>query len=204
MRIRYVVTLALLPAVAGLVVAIRTGQAAAPTPHAFQIAVADWQGQHPFRLTSTTFTNDTQVPQSMVYNGTLGSACSGGNDSPELSWTRPWFARTFAVVAYDITANFTHWGIYNIAPDRTGLPPNAGVSGSPYGDQVPNDIGYAGYTGPCPPPGLVHHYVFTVYALDAELHLPSSAQFPPTPATLFRAMIGHVLQTASITGLYSD
>ncbi|MBV9611050.1 MAG: YbhB/YbcL family Raf kinase inhibitor-like protein [Acidobacteriaceae bacterium] len=144
------------------------------------------------------------MPQSMVYNGTLGAACSGQNQSPELSWTRPWFARSFAVVAYDVTANFTHWGIYNIRPDRTSLPANAGVSGSPYGDQVPNDIGYAGYTGPCPPPGLVHHYVFTIYALDTELHLPSSAQFPATPATLFRAMIGHVLQTASITGLYAS
>ena len=205
MRPHYILLVALLMAAfGGLAVANRGAQPVAPAPSAMHVSLADWQGQHPFRLTSTTFANNTEVPQGMVYHGTLGSVCTGANESPELSWTRPWFARSFAVVLFDVTANFGHWGIYNIAPDRTGLPTNAGVSGSTYGSQVVNDAGNVGYSGPCPPPGLVHQYVFTVYALDSDLHLQSSTQFPATIETLYRAMIGHVLQTASLTGLYSD
>jgi len=57
-------------------------------------------------------------------------------------------------------------------------------------------------------PPMVHHYVFTVYALDKELKLPASANSPPTAAALFRALVkagerGHILASASITGLYS-
>lgn len=67
---------------------------------------------------------------------------------------------------------YTHWGMYNIPGDSTGLPENAGAPGSPFGTQVVNDGMDAHYDGPCPPPN-VHHYVFTVYALSAELTLPS-------------------------------
>jgi Raf kinase inhibitor-like YbhB/YbcL family protein len=162
----------------------------------------------PFRVTSTTFQNEGPIPATMVFNGTLGSVCIGGNMSPELSWTPalPW-TKSYAVVTYDVTANFTHWGIYNIPPDVTELPENAGVATATY-PQITDDAGNVGYAGPCPPPGIVpngiHHYLFTVYALDTMLNLP---QFPPgTPApseTLFRAMIGHVIETTTITGLFS-
>jgi Raf kinase inhibitor-like YbhB/YbcL family protein len=161
-----------------------------------------------FRVTSTTFQNQGPIPASMVFNGTLGSVCIGGNMSPELNWTPavPW-TKSYAVVTYDVTANFTHWGMYNIPPDVTELPQNAGVATATY-PQITDDAGNVGYAGPCPPPGIVpngiHHYLFTVYALDTMLNLP---QFPPgTPApseTLFRAMIGHVIETTTITGLFS-
>jgi phosphatidylethanolamine-binding protein (PEBP) family uncharacterized protein len=91
-------------------------------------------------------------------------------------------------------------------------PQNAGVVGSTFGQQIVNDffIG-AEYDGPCPPPNVapfVHHYVFTVYALDKELRLPSSANFPANAETLFQALItagehGHILASAKIVGLYS-
>ena len=53
-----------------------------------------------------------------------------------------------------------------------------------------------------------HHYRFTVYALDIKLNLPSSANFPATAETLYQALIeagmrGHILESASLTGLYS-
>ena len=56
------------------------------------------------------------------------------------------------MVLYDVTAAFTHWGMYNIAPQWTGLPENAGVANSPYGRQIYNDF-FVGpeYDGPCPP-----------------------------------------------------
>ena len=52
----------------------------------------DNDGQQRFRVTSTTFENNTFVPASMVFNGPLGSSCIGGNMSPELKWTHavPW------------------------------------------------------------------------------------------------------------------
>ncbi len=171
-------------------------------------------------VTSSTFENNTTLPLSMLSNIPVNGAnsCSingspGGNQSPELSWkhARP-DTRSFAVVAYDVTAAFTHWGMYNISGKATRLPENAGVAGSTFGTQIVNDffIG-AEYDGPCPPANVrpfVHQYVFTVYALDVELTLPSSANFPANAETLYQALIAagqhhHILDSASITGLYS-
>ena len=178
-----------------------------------------------FRVTSTTFENDSTLPISAIHNITIpagfpnagSNACSidgapGGNMSPELSWTHaPRDTRSFAVVMFDETGSFTHWGMYNIAADTTELPQNAGVVGSIFGPQVHNDVtGGEGYDGPCPPanfPPNVHHYVITVYALDKELTL-GSPNFPPNAETLFQALIKafeerHILASAEIVGLYS-
>jgi Raf kinase inhibitor-like YbhB/YbcL family protein len=178
----------------------------------------DWG--HLFQLGSSTFENDTFLPLSAIYNDPVNgrNVCSldgspGGNQSPALSWTKPrGNTRGFVVILYDETAAFTHWGMYNISSRATGLPQNAGVADSQYGQQVVNDffVG-AEYDGPCPPPGVapvVHHYVFTVYALDILLDLPSSANFPANAETLYQALIQagqdrHILESASITGLYS-
>jgi phosphatidylethanolamine-binding protein (PEBP) family uncharacterized protein len=91
------------------------------------------------------------------------------------------------------------------------LPQNAGVAGSTFGRQVFNDFFDPSYDGPCPPAGVapvVHEYRFTVYALDTDLTLPSSANFPANAETLYHALIdaardGHILATASIVGLFS-
>jgi hypothetical protein len=48
--------------------------------------------------------------------------------------------------------------------------------------------------------------VFTVYALDQELGLFSTTNFPATADTLYNALVEageHILASASITGLYS-
>ena len=61
---------------------------------------------------------------------------------------------------------------------------------------------YYGYDGPCPPwnDALPHRYVFTLYALDvAQLDLPDRF----TGADVRRAMHGHVLAHASVTGRYT-
>jgi Raf kinase inhibitor-like YbhB/YbcL family protein len=61
---------------------------------------------------------------------------------------------------------------------------------------------YYGYDGPCPPwnDSIVHHYVFTVYALDIP-RVPLEGRF--NGADLRRAIEGHVLAQASITGTYT-
>ncbi len=61
---------------------------------------------------------------------------------------------------------------------------------------------YFGYDGPCPPwnDEIAHHYVFTVFALDVE-RLALEGAFTGPDAR--KAMAGHVLAQASITGVYS-
>jgi len=61
---------------------------------------------------------------------------------------------------------------------------------------------YLGYDGPCPPwnDELPHHYRFEVHALDVA-HCP--VRDPFTVADVRKAIGGHALARAHITGLYS-
>jgi Raf kinase inhibitor-like YbhB/YbcL family protein len=61
---------------------------------------------------------------------------------------------------------------------------------------------YFGYDGPCPPwnDPIVHHYVFTLYALDFA-QCPVSGNF--RGPELLAAIRGHVLDSAMLTGKYS-
>jgi Raf kinase inhibitor-like YbhB/YbcL family protein len=179
----------------------------AQTSQTDQPAGSDW---HHLRLSSTTFTNGGTLPLSLVLGSNNCPYISGGGDeSPELSWTNaPRGTRSFVVTLYDVTAAFTHWGMYNISPKMKELPENAGVAGSKFGLQVFNDFFLgAEYDGPCPPNNVtpvVHDYVFTVFALDTDLHLPSAPpNFPATGETLYRAMFDHVIESASIHGFFS-
>ncbi len=173
-----------------------------------------------FWLHSDTFADGATLPiitiNNIVSNGVNGcsiNGAAGGDESPQLSWGKaPAGTRSFAVVAFDSTASFTHWGMYNIAAKVDKLPLNAGMLNSTYGAQIVNDFGAAAeYDGPCPPAGIqpyVHQYVFTVYALDEELSLGGSANFPANAETLYQALIRagqehHILASAHITGLYS-
>ena len=183
-----------------------------------------WADEQRMTLRSATFTDGGTLPLSMVsnipqpngQNACSASGAAGGNASPQLSWHHvPEGSRSFAVVAYDITAQFTHWIMYNIPADTTSLPENAGVPGSGFGVQNENDFfsGVASYNGPCPPPNLTpfaHQYQFTVYALDRMLPVvPTFGDFSPAgPEGFYQELIaasraGHVLASASISGLFS-
>jgi Raf kinase inhibitor-like YbhB/YbcL family protein len=61
---------------------------------------------------------------------------------------------------------------------------------------------YYGYDGPCPPwnDEIPHRYLFTVYALDVA-QLAVADKF--TGADARRAMDGHILARASVTGRYT-
>jgi Raf kinase inhibitor-like YbhB/YbcL family protein len=61
---------------------------------------------------------------------------------------------------------------------------------------------YFGYDGPCPPwnDTIVHHYVFTLYALDLD-RCPVTGVFKGPD--VLAAIRGHVLAEAEITGIYS-
>jgi hypothetical protein len=61
---------------------------------------------------------------------------------------------------------------------------------------------YFGYDGPCPPwnDSLVHHYVFSLFALDVAKLDVKGALTGPNVRT---ALDGHVLGEATLTGLYT-
>jgi Raf kinase inhibitor-like YbhB/YbcL family protein len=169
-------------------------------------------------LTSSAFTDGNPLPAANIYNavvpGTTWNVCSatgaiGGDQSPPLAWKHvPPGTQSFVIVLYDRTAGFTHWAMYNIAPDTRMLPQGAGAAGSSYGTLLSNDFPDPSYDGPCPPFGLapeVHHYVFTLYALDTELDLGVPANFQPYAysGALYQGLIkaasgGHILASAEL------
>ncbi len=58
------------------------------------------------------------------------------------------------------------------------------------------------YDGPCPPwnNAIVHHYHFSVYALNAQ-HLKLPAKF--SGAGALKAMPGHVVAKGEVIGVYA-
>jgi Raf kinase inhibitor-like YbhB/YbcL family protein len=120
-------------------------------------------------------------------------------------------------------AEFVHWVLIDLAPDATigegALSDSIVVKGKdgPDGPQGtrqgindytgwfagdPDMAGdYYGYDGPCPPfnDSIVHHYRFTVYALDVD-RVPVEGKF--TSADVAAAIEGHILGEASLLGKY--
>ncbi|MFV9672948.1 MAG: YbhB/YbcL family Raf kinase inhibitor-like protein, partial [Acidimicrobiia bacterium] len=121
-------------------------------------------------------------------------------------------------------SDFFHWVLLELSSEVTeigtaacseGVTAQGKGSESPFGcRQGVNDYtswfagdpdmegNYHGYDGPCPPwnDSLIHHYVFTVFALDAfSFDLPGVFGGADARA----AMEGHVLASAALTGTYT-
>jgi hypothetical protein len=131
--------------------------------------------------------------------------CDGPGVSPELTWRGvPGEAKSLAVIMDDPDAprgTFTHWLVWGMPVADTRLAANlARKAELPNGlKQGVNSGGAYGFYPSCPPPGPVHHYVYRLLALDSEPALAPGAgreQFE-------RALKGHILAEASVTGLYS-
>ncbi len=121
-------------------------------------------------------------------------------------------------------ADFSHWVLVDLSPDATvaegafcdgitarGKDGPEGPRGSRQGinDYTgwfagdPDMAGdYYGYDGPCPPfnDSIVHHYRFSVYALDVD-RLGVEGKF--TAGDVLAAMKGHVLGEASLMAKYT-
>ena len=122
--------------------------------------------------------------------------CESENVSPHLSWKNaPENTKSFALICEDPDAPraepFVHWVIFNIPPAEDHLRERVGIQGGTSADTV-------GYYGPCPPAGKPHRYIFTLYALDTILPLQEGA----TKEELLAAMKNHILEQASLIGLY--
>ncbi len=93
---------------------------------------------------------------------------------------------------------WVHWVLYNLPPDITALPEAVYGHGLPTGTREGiNSWNRTRFGGPCPPIGR-HRYFFKLYALDTIL---TFAAIPDKDAVM-RAMRGHVLQEAVLTGTY--
>ena len=153
----------------------------------------------PLALHSAAFDNNSTIP--------ARHTCEGEDTSPPLSWSGvPEGTKSLALIVEDPDAPdpaapqriFTHWVLYNLPPDSTGLAPGVESKLLPPGTaEGYNDWKRAGWGGPCPPIGR-HRYFFRLYALDIK--------FPDLGAAgrveLLQAMHGHVLEQAELVGLY--
>jgi Raf kinase inhibitor-like YbhB/YbcL family protein len=121
----------------------------------------------------------------------------GGNSvQPAFAWSgAPAGTKSFAITMFDPDAGthgFWHWALADIPATETALPQGADSGGTlPAGaKQLPNGTGKPGFIGPCPPPGPVHHYQITLYALpDANFTIPPDMTTPDTGALLEKTAI---------------
>jgi Raf kinase inhibitor-like YbhB/YbcL family protein len=123
--------------------------------------------------------------------------CDGDDVSPPLAWTAPPDETvTLALCLDDPDAGrypFTHWLAWGLRPAVRSL-----AEGEAPPAEGRNDFGAPGFRGPCPPPGKPHRYLFRLLALDAEPELgPSDRRL-----SFDKAVEGHVLATAELTGVY--
>ena len=125
--------------------------------------------------------------------------CDGTNEQPTFAWSNvPTNTQSFALILADPdapNATFYHWVIYNIPAAETNL-----TAKFPLGTIIANNsLNKTAYNGPCPPKGKIHHYVFTLYALNTALTLPANAN----AATVLAAMQTHVLGETKLTLTYT-
>lgn len=130
--------------------------------------------------------------------------CEGENLSPQIKLSLPPAGtKSLAIVVDDPDAPvpFTHWLAYGIPANTRELPQGASTPSRQleHAAEGTNSFGRTGYSGPCPPEGKPHHYVFHVYALDVMPTLSAGASAEQVNA----AIHGHVLAEGRITGLYA-
>ena len=140
------------------------------------------------KLTSSAFSDGDEIPRECGYKN--------GNKQPPLTVSGvPEGTKSLALIMDDPDAMgavgkvWVHWVAWNIEP-TTELE-NLTTEGM-------TDFGEVGYGGPAPPDKR-HTYVFKLYALDGILDLSSES----TKADVEKAMEGHIIEQATLTGTYA-
>src|SRR5439155_25956745 len=109
-----------------------------------------------FTLSSPAFGNGGMIPARYT--------CDGANVSPALRWSLPPAGtRSFTLTMQDPDVpqgTFVHWNVTGIPARTRSLP----VGAHPAHEDL-NDFGKRGYSGPCPPRGETHHYIFLLRAI---------------------------------------
>jgi Raf kinase inhibitor-like YbhB/YbcL family protein len=149
-----------------------------------------------FKLRSPAFAPGGEIP--------VKHACDGSDISPPLRWTDPPEGiKEFALKVDDRDSTSgvpVHWLLYGIPATlrelHEGIPRQDAIPG--IGSQGLNDLGAVGYSGPCPPPGPAHSYVFTLYALDTLVSLLPRK----TKADVREAIYGRIVARVELIGRY--
>jgi Raf kinase inhibitor-like YbhB/YbcL family protein len=144
-------------------------------------------------ITSSAFDDGGMIPKKFT--------CDGGNMNPELLVQNvPAGTRSLALIVHDPDAampgGFTHWTVWNIKPETAMIKEESIPPGSVEGA---NDAKRIGYMGPCPSPGVPHHYHFQLYALDTTIDIPENAHV----TVLRNAIEKHIIANAELIGLYA-
>jgi Raf kinase inhibitor-like YbhB/YbcL family protein len=154
-----------------------------------EVSVPKTMGQ--LKLKSPAFPDQGKIPSKYTCDGEDVNPCLEISGAPET-------AKSLVLIVDDPDApggDWVHWLVWNIAPETAQIMENSVPSGAIQGK---TDFGKSQYGGPCPPSGT-HRYQFKLYALDTILDLPSST----AKKDLERAIKGHILDQAVLTGLYS-
>ncbi len=143
------------------------------------------------KLTSSAFSDGDEIPRECGYKN--------GNREPPLTVSGiPDGTKSLALIMDDPDAMgavgkvWVHWVAWNIDPTKTELELAKSTEGM-------TDFGEVGYGGPAPPDKR-HTYVFKLYALDDELDLSND---DVTKADVEKAMEGHIIEQATLTGTYA-
>lgn len=155
----------------------------------------------PLKITVSGYSDGGDIPEKY----TCAVKPPGG--SPQIDWSgAPAGTMSFAIIFHDGDVHpgksfddVTHWIAWNIPATAKGLP--AGVPAGAQADGMQQGANIArqnAYMGPCPPPGLPHHYTLEVYALDSKLDLPATAGRDD----LQKALSGHILASGVYNGLF--
>jgi Raf kinase inhibitor-like YbhB/YbcL family protein len=147
-----------------------------------------------FKISSSAFKTGEAIPTKY--------SCDGENVSPSLTWEGfPPNAQSLTLIVDDPDAPngvFTHWVLFNIAPDKSGLPQDFAATNQ-NAVQGRNSYQHNRYDGPCPPGNETHTYHFHLFALDQYLDLPEGA----TRTQVVTEMQGHILAEAELTAPFS-
>lgn len=153
-----------------------------------------------FKITSNSFKNGDILPMEQVLNA---HGCTGGNISPDLKWENaPINTAEFALIVHDPDApvqnGWYHWIVLNIPNNKTSLDKGEKIS-SPMVETGTSFSDINGYGGACPPIGHgVHHYNFTIYALDKKLNDVKNL----SPVEIEAAVKKSSIKSATLTAIY--
>jgi Raf kinase inhibitor-like YbhB/YbcL family protein len=142
------------------------------------------------KLESAAFDDGGTIPERFT--------CSGEGVSPPLTWSGvPDATKELALLVEDPDADrFPHWTVLAIDAGTTEVAAGEVPRGA---IETENGFGDRGWGGPCPPEGdAPHRYVFTLYALDAQLRLDADA----SADEVRRALGGHALARGTLTGRF--
>jgi Raf kinase inhibitor-like YbhB/YbcL family protein len=142
------------------------------------------------KIESDIFANNGQIPA--LYT------CYGEGTQVLLKISAvPRETKSLALIVDDPDApngDFVHWIVWNIDPKTFFIGNSNVLAGAVEGY---TSLNKPGFVPPCPPSGI-HHYNFKLYALDILLSISKSSN----KADLIRAMDKHIIDSATLVGLY--